>query len=409
VSEETKKEMGDEIQNTIAEKIREESREHARLTRIDSIACLAPGLGHLEFVAMLGDMITDARFADIKLMNLLDAGPGATYLCSDRYIARENLEIMLTKEGIRTAIAARVRENSEKLKLTSVDSLDSIAPSLGRGEAQDNLAAMFDDDRYKDIKLVAATAGSGPVYLCSDRHITRETAEKLLRTEEERARIAEMVREGSRDLARRLTRSFSVRKPDATPKAAAPLSGGNNSGSSVYNVMGSDRVDFDFADMVKDDRYQDIKPAVTARGDAFLYSERYITGNYAEILAGAEGNDPCDTIAALVREGSKVYGQPTSFELFGEPVFSIDPGELETNIAHILGQPKYHDIKQVQSSGGTRFLYSNLHLDEAEAVKLAERSQVKPTRKKSGMKRPAAAKRAGGDDGKTRPPVLKNS
>ena len=388
--EETKKEMGNEIQSAIAEKIRQDSKRLARLTGVDSLHRLAPDLGYLEFVAVLSQMITDARYGDIKLMTLLDAGPHAVYLCSDRYMARENIEKLLEVEGIQTAIAARVRERAEKLnKLTPIDSLDVVAPVLGRGAALANLAAMFEDNRYRDIKLVAAAAGAGPVYLCSDRYIARENAEKLLRTEETQARIAEMVRQGSKDFARRLGSAFSAPGAEGAPKAAVPTTGADASSAPVFNVLGSDRVELSFADMLKDDRYQDIKSAVNAKGDVYLYSERYLPGNYAEILVAAEGNDPCNTIAALVREGSRAYGQPTSIELFREPAFNIDPDELEANIARVLEQPKYEDIKQVHASSRDRYLYSNLHLDEARAIILAGRAG----RRKGGKKRPPVVKR----------------
>ena len=198
----------------------------------------------------------------------------------------------------------------------------------------------------------------------------------MLRTEEIKARIAERVREGSKNIAKKLISAFLPCEPKSVREKVTPLTTANTFNTSVVDVLGSDKVEVNLAEMLEDDRYQDIKSLVTVTGAAYLYSERYITKNYAQILLGVAANDPSDTITEMVREDSRFYRRPTNTELFKEPVFNIDPDGLETHIAHILEQAKFKDIKQMHASTEACYLYSNRYIDEARASKLVKRIEV---------------------------------
>jgi hypothetical protein len=131
-----------------------------------------------------------------------------------------------------------------------------------------------------------------------------------------------------------------------------------------------------FTEMAKDDRYQDIQSLTAVTGAAFVYSETYMTRNYAEILARVEAKDPLVVISETVREESRVYPRPTAIELFREPVFGIGSTEIETHVAHLLEQPEFTDIKQVIASNGARYLYSELYMSKDLASSTVEWLEV---------------------------------
>ncbi len=140
--------------------------------------------------------------------------------------------------------------------------------------------------------------------------------------------------------------------------------------------LAPDDLETNLADMVKDDRYKDIKSVAAPTGAVYFYSETYITKNYAEILARAEADDPCATIALTVREESKIYPRPTNIELFKDRIFNIDPDEFETHIARTLERQEFNDIKLINASTVARYLYSSLYMSEDYAKSLVEWEEV---------------------------------
>jgi len=95
-----------------------------------------------------------------------------------------------------------------------------------------------------------------------------------------------------------------------------------------------------------------------------------MTGNYAQILARVEENDPCFTISETVREESKIYPRPTNIETFKYGLFNINRDELDTHIARTMEQ--YPDIKLLRASSGGVYLYSTLYMTEDQALLVAE-------------------------------------
>ena len=130
------------------------------------------------------------------------------------------------------------------------------------------------------------------------------------------------------------------------------------------------------ADTLEDENYRDIKTLFNSTGAEYLYSEKYITSNYAEILARAEADDPVATIAATVREESRLFTRPTIIQLFKEQVFNINADDLETHITRVLEEEMFSDIKLIRTSTGVRYLFSNLYMKEEYARSFAEWDEV---------------------------------
>ncbi len=251
-------------------------------------------------------------------------------------------------------IAEKVRDDSQNLtKLTSADTVNLLLADLEADKVAVNLADMQKDKKYQDIKSVGASTGT--VYLYSETYITKSQAEILVQTEGIKTKIAEKVREDSKNLTK-LTGIDSLCTADP--------------------VLEMDKVKASLAEMERDDRCQDIKSVVSSTGALYLYSETYITRNYADILVRAEANDPCATIAATVRDEARIYPRPTDIEFFNNPIFNINPEELEGHLASTLERQEFKDIKLINASTGARYLYSELYMDEDYARSLVEWEEV---------------------------------
>ncbi|MFC2072557.1 hypothetical protein ACFLUU_07670 [Chloroflexota bacterium] len=251
-------------------------------------------------------------------------------------------------------IAEKVREDSQNLtRLTSADTVNPLLSDLEADNVAVNLADMQKDKRYRDIKSVVASTGT--VYLYSETYITKSQAEFLAKTEDIKTKIAEKVREDSKNLTKvTVVDSLGTLIPDLEPN----------------------KIEANLAEMVNDDRYLDIKSVVASTGALYLFSETYITKNYADILVRAEANDPCATIAATVRDGARVYPRPTNIEYFNNPIFNINPDELEGHITGTLERQEFKDIKLINASTGAPYLYSDLYMNEDYARSLIEWEEV---------------------------------
>ncbi|MDB9822879.1 hypothetical protein OAC89_04185 [Deltaproteobacteria bacterium] len=170
-------------------------------------------------------------------------------------------------------------------------------------------------------------------------------------TEEIQISIAEKVRIDSRDQAK-LTPFDSL-------------------GSLLYDPESED-LDTIVSEMIEDEKYKDIKSINSSTDVPYLYSEIYMTGKYAEILSMAEANDPIKIIVETVRKESNIYPRPTHTELFKEPIFKINPDDLETYIDQVLKHDVFNDIKLIHASTGARYLYSSLYMNKDHAISLVE-------------------------------------
>jgi len=265
--------------------------------------------------------------------------------------------VKLAIEEIYGRIVKKVREDSEQRRcLTPFIVLDSLTPEPELMKIEVNLVEMVQDERYKDISF--ATTPAGNTYLYSSNFLSKEDADILAANEDILAVIAEKIRDNSRR-GGTLTAVESLFSADA-----------ENNEERINELRAA------IEEMSDDDRYQDINSIpVPAKGD-YYYSSKYITEQYARILARAEAKDPAAQIAATVREDSKLYPRPTSVAYLTDPVFGLDPAKLDVFIDELLAKPEYNDIKLVLASNGAGYLYSNLYISEALAKSDAEWNEV---------------------------------
>jgi hypothetical protein len=235
-------------------------------------------------------------------------------------------------------IAKRVRDDSrQNARLTSTNAISSIAPEPGKIHAF--LAGLIGTGQYPDIKLVVAANDAS--YLYSQQFLARESAEKILFGEEVRSQIADRVRDES------------SKKKRLTPiNALAVIPGAE-----------PDKIDTHLMFFKNDERYKDLRVVSNSRNTRYLYSEESITATYAGVLAQAESNDPVATIAATVRDESRIYPRPTNLRTFAAPIFNINPNELERYASEVVQSPEYKDIKSLLASTGAMYLYSETYLN----------------------------------------------
>jgi len=108
------------------------------------------------------------------------------------------------------------------------------------------------------------------------------------------------------------------------------------------------------------------------RERAILYSERHMTRAYAEAAACAACGDIRYAIAQTVRGESRTYPRPTPLALFGEAPFLFSKQILDEAVEAMLTDPDYGDIRRIQASDGSGFLFSSVHMNPAHAESLAE-------------------------------------
>ena len=258
-------------------------------------------------------------------------------------------------EEIQAAIAALVRQESrEPGKLTNTHTLGSLLEDFHSEKGtQVNLGEMIRKGPYRDIHLLRASKDA--MYLYSTTYLPEDNAEKLLRSEEFRADIAAKIRKESKNLAQ-LT--------------------GLDALNIWPTVQDAEDIELYLDEMVKDGRYLDIQKMIISTGAVYLYSETYITKNYAAILGRAAADDPAAAIAETVREESNIYPRPTNIDIFKEQAFNISPSELEAFISKSLKREDLHDIKVLHASTGARYLYSSKYLSADYAKALAEWQEV---------------------------------
>lgn len=257
-------------------------------------------------------------------------------------------------EDIAAGIADKVREDSSSHgRLTAAEFLGALTPDLAPDSIAESLDWMAEDERYTDIQ--ALVLPSEAIYYYSDVYITPPEALEKGKIKEVQAKIASKVRDVSKSLAE-LT--------------------GVDTLADVDPDVESDDLQTALEELAEDDRYGDIRLVTSSTGADYLYSETYITRSYAGILIRAAANDPCATIAATVRDESRIYPRPTPVELFREPIFNIEAGELDVHVARVLQREEYQDIKKIVASTGAVYLYSDLYLHPNQALAQVEWTEV---------------------------------
>jgi hypothetical protein len=106
--------------------------------------------------------------------------------------------------------------------------------------------------------------------------------------------------------------------------------------------------------------------------DAFLFSNRHMTGAYAESAARAAAGDPQHMIAAAVRSDSATYPRPTPIETFHDRPYVLSREQVTEAFSRMEADAEFADIRPVQASNGNCFLFSLRHMDQAQAQAIAE-------------------------------------
>jgi hypothetical protein len=119
-----------------------------------------------------------------------------------------------------------------------------------------------------------------------------------------------------------------------------------------------------------------IRPAdlalVSEAGVEYLYSETYMTRQYADTAALVASGDPGRLIAETVRFDSATYPRPTPMATFAYEPYGLTADEVARAVGQISQDPQYTDIQTTMASDGARYLYSKAHLVKELADSLAE-------------------------------------
>ena len=123
-----------------------------------------------------------------------------------------------------------------------------------------------------------------------------------------------------------------------------------------------------FAEMRKDERFQDIQSVISPDGTVYLYSLTYITAAEAEELAQPEDLKPW--IAEKVRQSSKTLAKLTAIDAMGAPGSVLDEDRVQAALDEMEEDDSYRDITPIVASTGAVFLYSNRYIADNYAKML---------------------------------------
>ena len=108
----------------------------------------------------------------------------------------------------------------------------------------------------------------------------------------------------------------------------------------------------------------------------FLFSENYITKNYAKMMIMVEEKDLLKLVAETVREESKIYPRPTDSRLFKCSPFNLTKDLFEQVLEQIKKNERYKDIQETRASNNALYLYSDMYMKKAHAASLTEWIEV---------------------------------
>lgn len=263
-----------------------------------------------------------------------------------------------TVEEIKARIAEKVRADSgERAAVTPSEVVFALVPGSQQAAISAVLEEMAADERYADIKAV--TTASGMVFFLSKTHFDTEEAIAKSRIEEVKFLLAEKVRADSKnDVALTSVSELQALAPEMEQEGIAAV----------------------LDEMRTDDRYADIKQVTSPTGDVYYHSDRHMSGYYAVVLGRVAEKDPVATVAAMVRDESRIYPRPTCIEFFMEPLFGIPPSDLKAVFDELVRRPEYGDIKlMVHPDTGAVYAYSSQYLSgDAAFQKMHWVEVVKP-------------------------------
>jgi hypothetical protein len=123
------------------------------------------------------------------------------------------------------------------------------------------------------------------------------------------------------------------------------------------------------------DEFSDISMKKGAE-NIYLFSEKYITMNYAKMMILVEEKDLFKLIAETVRDESRIYPRPTSIRLFSKAPFKLSRDEFLQVLEQMNKKEEYSDIKESRASNKALYLYSEKYMKKALADSLTEWIEV---------------------------------
>lgn len=122
--------------------------------------------------------------------------------------------------------------------------------------------------------------------------------------------------------------------------------------------------------------YKDIYTIVGGKA-TYLFSDKYIKYNYAEVMIKTEEKDLIRLMVDTVRNESKTYPRPTDSKLFSHEPFAFIEGQFESVLEQVKMIEEYNDIKECRASNNALYLYSDKFMLENHAKALTEWIEVK--------------------------------
>ena len=119
------------------------------------------------------------------------------------------------------------------------------------------------------------------------------------------------------------------------------------------------------AEMVKIERFKDVKIQISPSGAAYLYSENSVSSADANEKIIAEETQT--KIVDEVREDSEKRIKLTPLDMLGELFPDMEPERVRQYAAAISGHPDFPDIQQIAGPTGLVYLYSSDHMTETYA------------------------------------------
>jgi hypothetical protein len=258
------------------------------------------------------------------------------------------------RSGLKTRVAERVRADSrDRGKLTAEPDVTALVPELQPAELRELLHEMGSDASHEDIKAIVAPEGR--VYLYSERHLAMIEAQDRAHEEEAKLAIADRIRADSSRIVLTAAADLEPLVPFEEPGRRAAF----------------------FEELRADPRFEDVQVVTGPNGEISYRSDRFLSGNYGTIMMRAQANQPCGTVAELVRDRSRLMPAPTKLETFHDPVFRIDPASLDGVVEELFRREEFADVKKVVHPR-TRavYLYSDQFLDEKQAVWMVDWEEV---------------------------------
>lgn len=110
--------------------------------------------------------------------------------------------------------------------------------------------------------------------------------------------------------------------------------------------------------------------ALEGKKDVYLFSARYMAGNYARILFLLSESDNARTLAETVRFECRIYPRPYRVEMLSLEPYFFDDATIQVALRMVEEGEDYGDIKRVYDCEGSLYLYSDalMTYDEAKGL-----------------------------------------